>query len=43
MVIKMNFEYSEKDENFRREVKDWLNETLPQISFRKSKEISKTN
>ena len=29
MVINMNFEYSEKEENFRKEVKDWLNETLP--------------
>ena len=25
----MNFEYSEKEEKFRKEVKNWLNETLP--------------
>ena len=25
----MNFEYSEKEEKFRTEVRDWLKETLP--------------
>ena len=26
----MNFEYSEKEEKFRTEVRDWLKETLPE-------------
>ena len=29
MVLKMNFEYSEKEEKFRIEVRNWLKETLP--------------
>jgi alkylation response protein AidB-like acyl-CoA dehydrogenase len=41
MVIKMNFEYSEKDENFRKEVKDWLNETLPKSLSEKVKKYQR--
>ncbi len=41
MVIKMNFEYSEKDENFRKEVKDWLNETLPRSLSEKVKKYQR--
>ena len=41
MVIKMNFEYSEKDENFRKEVKDWLDETLPKSLSEKVKKYQR--
>ena len=41
MVIKMNFEYSEKDENFRKEVKDWLDETLPRSLSEKVKKYQR--
>ena len=37
----MNFEYSEKEENFRREVKDWLNETLPKSLSEKVKKYQR--
>ena len=41
MAIKMNFEYSEKDENFRKEVKDWLDETLPKSLSEKVKKYQR--
>ena len=41
MVIKMNFEYSEKDENFRKEAKDWLDETLPKSLSEKVKKYQR--
>ena len=41
MVIKMNFEYSEKDKNFRKEVKDWLDETLPKSLSEKVKKYQR--
>ena len=41
MVINMNFEYSEKEENFRKEVKDWLNETLPKSLSEKVKKYQR--
>ena len=37
----MNFEYSEKEEIFRREVKDWLNETLPKSLSEKVKKYQR--
>ena len=37
----MNFEYSEKDENFRKEVKDWLDETLPKSLSEKVKKYQR--
>ena len=37
----MNFEYSEKEENFRLEVKEWLNQTLPKSLSEKVKKYQR--
>ena len=37
----MNFEYSEKEKSFRKEVKDWLNQTLPKSLSEKVKKYQR--
>ena len=37
----MNFEYSEKEEKFRSEVREWLKETLPEYLSEKVKKYQR--